>query len=205
MKKVTKLTAVCLLVLSALGVGCTSDGGLRSTSNDRTYEPQAGSTIRDTPQNMSDRVAGREYGKSAVITFAKGSSDLTEAGKTKLRQIVSGLTVDNISRVEIASWSDRGFPMTGNDLSKTDMNLADDRADKINDFLKDETDISSLRIRKYSMAETSNWLARMFRTDEAELKSVFSKEGETPMMREDFNVIKNEGGPTKAVVVFILK
>lgn len=189
MKKVTKLTAVCFFVLSAFGVGCTSDG-YKATEN-RTYEPV--------------KAASHDYGKSAVLSFNKGSSDLSEPDKEKLRQIISSVGVDNISRVEIASWSDKAFPKTGPDLPKADRNLADARADRIKDFLKDETELSMLRMRKYSMAETSNWLARMFRTDEAELKSVFAKEGETPMVRDDFNVIMNEGGPSKAVLVVIRK
>lgn len=201
MKEISKLAAVCIFALAALGAGCQS-------GQNRSYEPDraaAGTTGVSGAQHEMDKYAGRTVDKNAVIMFTKGSAELTDAGREKLRHIVSTIGVDNISRVEIASWSDKNFPMTGTDLSKADKDLADNRADKINDFLKDQTDLSTLRIRKYSMAETSNWLARMLRTDEAELKSVFAKEGETPMMRDDFNVIKSEGGPSKAVVVFIRK
>lgn len=204
MKKISKLTAVCFIAITALGVGCTSDGGFRSAQN-RTYEADRSTAGAPASTRDSDKDASRQVEKSAVVTFNKGSSELSEASKEKLRHAVSTIGVDNISRVEIASWSDKNFPMTGTDLPKSDKDLADKRADHINDFLKDQTDLSALRIRKYSMAETSNWLARMLRTDEAELKSVFAKEGETPMMREDFNVIKSEGGPSRAVVVFIRK
>ena len=197
---ISKRATVCIFALAALGAGCTS--------SNRNYEPDraaAGTTGMSGAQHELDKYQGRSMEKSAVLTFTKGSTELTDAGREKLRHIVATIGVDNISRVEIASWSDKNFPMTGTDLAKADKDLADDRSDKINDFLKDQTDLSTLRIRKYSMAETSNWLARMLRTDEAELKSVFAKEGETPMMRDDFNVIKSEGGPSKAVVVFIKK
>ncbi len=197
---ISKLTAVCIFALAALGAGCTSSH--RANEPDRAA---AGTTGMSGAQNELDKYAGRSMEKSTVLSFTKGSAELTDAGRAKLRHIVATIGVDNISRVEIASWSDKNFPMTGNDLAKADKELADERADKVNDFLKDQTDLSTLRIRKYSMAETSNWLARMLRTDEAELKSVFAKEGETPMMRDDFNVIKSDGGPSKAVVVFIRK
>ena len=143
--------------------------------------------------------------KDSVITFTKGSAALSDAEKAKLHEISASIGADNIRRVEVAAWSDKAFPRSGNDLPKADRDLADKRADAINDYLKKEDDLSFMRIRTYSMAETSNWLARMFRTDEAELKSVFSKENEAPMGREDFNTILNEGGPSKAVVVFIRK
>lgn len=196
---ISKRATVCIFALAALGAGCTS--------TNRNYDPgpTAGTTGVSGAQHEVDKYQGRTMEKSAVLTFTKGSSELTDAGRAKLRHIVSTIGVENVSRVEIASWSDKTFPMTGTDLSKADRDLADERADKINDFLKDQTDLSTLRIRKYSMAETSNWLARMLRTDEAELKSVFAKEGETPMVRDDFNAIKSDGGPSKAVVVFIKK
>ena len=203
MNKISKLTAVCFVAIAAIAVGCATDGGSRAEEKERTAS--AGTTGMSGAQHELDKYAGRSSEKSAVITFTKGTSELTNAGREKLRHIVSTMGVDNVSRVEIASWSDKNFPMTGADLPKADKNLADDRADKINDFLKDQTDLSTLRIRKYSMAETSNWLARLLRTDEAELRSVFAKEGETPMMRDDFNTIKTEGGPSRAVVVFVRK
>ena len=153
-----------------------------------------------------DSAYGDSNSKSAIITFSPGSADLSEADKTKLREIVSGIGASNVKRAEVATWSDLDFPRTGSDLAKEHRKLADKRADNIKDFLKSgDLDLSSLRIKTYSMAETSNWLARMFRTDEAELKSVFSKQNEAPMAREDFNIIMNEGGASKAVVVILRK
>lgn len=186
-KRISKHSAVCFFILAAFGAGCAS---------------------KDYKEKSSEKVAKTEYhdyGRSAVIMFSKGKADLTQSEKTKLENIVAAIGVDNIKRVEIASWSDKDFPKAGPDLPKVDKDLADERASKINDLLKGPLDVSMLRIRTYSMAETSNWIARMFRTDEAELKSVFAKEGETPMARDDFNVIMNEGGPSRAVVVFIRK
>ncbi len=199
MIKKSKLNAVCILAIVALGAGCRHDGGYTA----RTYDPDRSIATKDAATDMYGNEVKVE--KAAVLTFAKGSSELTDAGRTRLHKLVTDIGVENISRVEIASWSDKGFPMTGSDLAKPDKDLADERADKINEYLKEATSLSTLRIRKYSMAETSNWLARMFRTDEAELKSVFAKEGETPMMRDDFNVIRSGGGPSKAVIVVIRK
>jgi len=153
----------------------------------------------------TERMSEQRLGQSIVLDFDSSSADLTDLAKSKLRDAVSVVGADNIRRVEVAAWSDKNFPRTGGDLSKPDRDLADKRADNINDFLKHDLDLSFMRIRTYSMAEGSNWLARMFRTDEAELKSVFAKENEAPMAREDFNAIINQGGPSRAVIVLIRK
>lgn len=190
----------------------TAPGYADRTGMDRTV---AGTTamgaaagtaaVRDDRMSHDKAATGMQIGKTAVLTFSAGDAAITDAEKAKLHEIVAAIGADNIKRVEVAAWSDKAFPRSGNDLPKGDRDLADRRADNINDYLKKEDDLSFMRIRTYSMAETSNWLARMFRTDEAELKSVFSRENEAPMAREDFNTILNEGGPSKAVLVFIRK
>jgi outer membrane protein OmpA-like peptidoglycan-associated protein len=182
---------------AALGTAAGTAAATRDTRDDRTL----GEKI--VPGDR--RIAADKIARNTVISFEAGNADLSDAEKAKLHEIVASIGADNIRRVEVAAWSDKAFPRSGNDLPKGDRDLADKRADNINDYLKKEDDLSFMRIRTYSMAETSNWLARMFRTDEAELKSVFSRENEAPMAREDFNVILNEGGPSKAVVVFIRK
>lgn len=187
MNKFSKHSAVCFFVLAALSAGCASN------------------TYKENVSKASTKTQYHDYGRSAVVNFSRGSANLTEPAKEKLKDIVAKIGADNIKRVEIASWSDKDFPKSGPDLPKADRNLAEQRASSIHDFLKGPLDISFMRIRSYSMAETSNWLARTFRTDGAELKSVFAKEDETPMVRDDFSVILDEGGPSKAVIVFILK
>jgi hypothetical protein len=56
------------------------------------------------------------------------------------------------------------------------------------------------------MAEDSNWLAKTFNTKDAELKSVFSKKGtDTPITNTEYHLIKEEGGPSEAVLIVELK
>lgn len=145
--------------------------------------------------------SGENVSRSSTISFAMSVADLSFDAQAKLRELVAGLDKDAIDRIEIAVWSDQAFPKTGSDLPKADRELADKRIDKIKDFLKDTLSVGT--VKAYNMAETSNWLARTFRTDDAELKSVFSKEGTTPLVRDDFNHIVAEGGPSKAVAVLI--
>lgn len=198
MNKIAQAVAVTSFVFAAFSTGCSS-GAYRSQAETKARSNQAAAN--------SAAQAGKSYsqGKSTVVNFDPGHSDLSDAAKLRLRDIVTTLGVTDISRVEVASWSDKAFPKSGPDLSKSDVDLADKRASSIENFLKKDLDLSTLRIRDYNMAETSNWMARTFRTDESELKSVFSKDSEAPVAREDFNIIMTEGGPNRAVIVFIRK
>lgn len=144
---------------------------------------------------------GEKVSRTVTLSFQTSVADLSADGQAKLRELVAGIASGDIDRVEVAVWSDQAFPKTGDDLPKADRDLADNRIDKVKDFLKDTLDVGS--VKAYNMAETSNWLARTFRTDDAELKSVFGKEGSTPVARDDFNHIVKEGGPSKAVAILI--
>lgn len=148
-------------------------------------------------------VDSNQYGRSVVLNFALGSSQLSAQEQIKLQNIVSNVGADDIDKIELAAWSDKEFPRTGKSLSKPDRDLVTARINTVKDFLKTNMTVPS--VKAYNMAETSNWLARTFRTDDAEMKSVFSKDADVPMAREDFNTIVRNGVKSKAVVVIIRK
>jgi len=139
--------------------------------------------------------------KSVVLNFTKGQHDLTQMEQTKLGELISKIGMSNIDKVEVAAWSDKNFPKKGKDLSQADVKLANERISAIQDYLK--TKLTSSKIQTFNMAESSHWLARALRTDQAELKSIFAKEASAPMAREDFNIIENHGAASKAVVVVV--
>ena len=143
-----------------------------------------------------------KHNHKGTVTFEKGSSDLTTDDQAALKDLINGVGLYNVDRVELAVWSDKSFPRSGTDLPKADRDLADNRITRIKDFIND---LKVSTINTYNMAETTNWLARTMKTDDAELKSVFSKEAAIPLRREDFNIIVNEGAPSKAVVVVVHK
>lgn len=144
---------------------------------------------------------GNEY---LVLNFAPGSDVLTDASKNSLRSFID--RVQNNGKIEdlhVAVWSDRAFSFDKDapDLSSGDRDLADRRIDVINNFLDDELNIDA-DIKTYSMAEKSNWFARAFRTDDAELKSLFSQQGSPANVRPgQLRLVKQHGGPMKAVIL----
>jgi hypothetical protein len=156
-----------------------------------------------------DKAVGHTPSKSSIsrnindvsfdTNFTMGSSELSAADQASLQGLIMRTGTDNIARIEIAAWSDQDFPKGETDLAKDDIDLAGRRLNAVRDYITSQA--SGVRVRTYNMAESSNWLARTFRTDQAELKSIFAKNASAPMARKDFNLIKSDGGPSKAVVV----
>ena len=135
-----------------------------------------------------------------VINFNKGSTALPAAEQTKLTTFLNeAKSKGNIDEIEVAVWSDKSFPAKGAPLSKSEQDLADDRGDAVEDFIEEK--ISGADVEVYNMAEKTNWLARAFNTEEAELKSMFMREGEAPITNDEYLAIKNAGAPQKGVVL----
>jgi hypothetical protein len=137
--------------------------------------------------------------KSDVISFEHGSAALTDSSKESLRALCrEARSHGEIDEIKLAVWSDRDVPVNV-DLPKVDRNLAKQRIDNISNFLKDEFDVGD--VDSFNMAERSNWLARLFRTDDAELKSSYAKADRRALNDDELRVMKSRGSPSSAVVI----
>jgi hypothetical protein len=145
----------------------------------------------------------QSYGKSTVINFDKTSNAVTANDKDKIRDMINAVGANNIERIEVAVWSDKEFPKQNFDLPDEDRELADQRATQLERFLKNELMVPA-NVNTYNMAETSNWISRTMRTNDAELKSVFEG-NKAPLARAEFDTIGRDGGPSKAVIVVVTK
>jgi outer membrane protein OmpA-like peptidoglycan-associated protein len=153
-------------------------------------------------QDQAEMQARADKISSSKVKFQEGSAALTEEHRNKLREMVKEARGrGEIEDVSIAAWSDKPLPAEGESLTEADRNLAEQRYEAVANFLRDELEIES--VTTYNMAESANWLARTFNTDEAELKALFGREGEdAPRVKEpEFHVIRQHGGPSMAVVV----
>lgn len=148
--------------------------------------------------------ASNDYFESVVVTFEKGRSQLSTEDLTTLNKAVKDAQVKGkIEKIEVAAWSDNQHPMTGS-LSSSDQRLAGDRLDTVKRDLKRH--IGKLKyVHEYNMATNSNWIARNLYTDKAKLDEAFAKNEATVPAREDFDLIKAEGAPSKAVVILKLE
>lgn len=157
-------------------------------------KPQTGATAPTSKEEVSEHV---------VIDFQPGQNVLTQAEMDELREAVKDARdKGQISRVEIAAWSDNAAPSTGN-LPTTARTLATKRAEQVKSALKNISGEFG-EIKVFNMAEGNHWLSRTINAEEAELESVFGRRDATQEMmnREDFEVIKDNGEPSKAVVLF---
>ena len=140
-------------------------------------------------------------GPNATISFDTGKASLTKDSKTKLNELVKHARASGkINEVQVAAWSDNPVPREGEELSKSDGNLAGNRAKNIANYLKSRYQVSD--VDSYNMAERANWLARTFDTADAELKTEIVRGG--PMSKNEFQVFKENGKASKAVVLTLL-
>lgn len=150
-----------------------------------------------TTRTMKTPVADKDY---IVIDFSKGQYGLSKSDQDALRTLIrDAQNRGGIEKVEVAAWADEAMPAPGKTLSKAERQLAEKRADEIKHFLKQ--DLAVNHVDTYNMGERTNWLARAFHSAETELKSLFSKEASVPMTNEEFQVFKEQGDSSKAVIL----
>ena len=148
-------------------------------------------------------MANTVVGNSATISFEKGNSVLTAASRNKLKELVTTAErTGKINEIQLATWSDNPAPREGEELSKVDKELAEARKEIIVKYLKS---LKVSDVDSYNMAERANWLSRTFQTDGAELKAEVGQGADMPMSKKEFQVFKDKGGPSKAVVLVMLK
>lgn len=147
--------------------------------------------------------ADKAKAKSASIEFENGAHALTEDQRSSLREMVNNLP--NRGRdlnIGIAAWSDQPYPGTEKELSEDQQDLADKRAEAVESFLEDDMNFEG-SISKFNMAEKSNWLARMFDTEGAEIRSVFAEKEQASddTLKNRYKAYKKKGGPGKVAIV----
>lgn len=138
--------------------------------------------------------------EDTVLNFPAGGYSLSEVEATKLRNAISDAKAKGkITKIELAIWSDKEHPVTG-ELPKADEKLASERIEAVKKAIHE--DVSKIeRIHAYNMAENSHWLGRYFHSSKTDLDSAYSKDGSQELARADYSLIKQDGAPSKAVVI----
>lgn len=138
----------------------------------------------------------------AEIKFDKGSDELSAVAKEKIDALVAtALKKGKIDEIQVITWADQEFPDKEKaSLSQNQRDLADARADRIEEYLKDEHGIF-IGVKKFSMAKRANYLKRLFKTDEAKIKRELVDEG-IPTTKEKQG---SNSKASKAILVVLLK
>jgi hypothetical protein len=141
-------------------------------------------------------------GWSGHVDFLNSELSLLVGGELKPIHS-SAQNKGKISKIDLAVWSDKDHPLVGT-LPESDENLADDRIDSIKNAIRKNYGRYE-RVKSYNMSGNASWLGQNFHSDEAKLDAVFLKNERGALAREDFNIIKKEGAPSRAVVIFKIK
>ncbi|MDZ4676831.1 MAG: hypothetical protein SGI74_04905 [Oligoflexia bacterium] len=194
------VTACASLLVGSLFAGCSKAERKRDVA---VNQPTTSAPVeKDTTSTTDSRVddTKRHDHVYGVVEFAKGQHMLTQQSQRRLTALVNAIkSRGQIETAKLAVWSDREFSGNDQDLSREDRRLADRRAEAIENFLDDALDVSNVDI--YNMAKRSNWLARLFNTEDAELKSLFGKRESMEINDEDYFIFKGEGRASRSVVI----
>lgn len=139
--------------------------------------------------------------KSTTLEFSEGSSVLNADQKEQIRSLIQASQKKGEDmNVGIAAWSDQPFPAEDTRLSEDQRDLAQARLNAIEEHIATLDFQGS--VDTFNMAKSSNWLARLFNTEESELKSAFAKKDVSEdVLKSRYEVYRKEGDARKAVVV----
>jgi len=195
-KKYLWSVAVPLLLLA----GKLSAQGITTERPAGTTEGPVGTTdTKVSQQNLTESLVKEPA--ALGLEFAVGSSQLSVDQKEKIRLTMSGVGAKD--EVRIAAWADKAWSAESkeNKFNKADKELAEQRGKAIKDYIA--SNFPKTKVEVVTMTEEPGFFARVFNTDEAEVKSIFAKKGDqgTHERNLDTIAVRDKGGPSKAVMI----
>jgi hypothetical protein len=143
-------------------------------------------------------VSGTHY---TTIVFDRGKSSLSEASKSHLKDLAARAHKNRkpIEEIKILAWSDKEYPdkMKGK-ASTGDIILASQRAQKIKDYLEDDLKESD-DIDAFNMAKRPDFVSKLLRDDEYDVKTAYEQSGTTGSRLDDGSVSYTKA--SKALVI----
>jgi len=184
-------------------------------------------------QQAGQQQAGQQHKQVEVVTveFEPNQHNLSQEAMEKIREKLQkyaqatdqqmgttrtegpGATAqqgkeDKVESIKVAAWSDQEF-VPEQDLPEQARELAKNRAEAVENYISEQLKVDA-DITTFNMAEQAGLIARTFNTQEAELRSLFAREGGPEEARieaknPELIHIRDEGGPSKAVVVISME
>jgi outer membrane protein OmpA-like peptidoglycan-associated protein len=137
-KKFLFVTALLMAGSFALAQTSTTGGsyGSSGTSPDNRTTGRASDMNKPSSDIKSADMGVRKF-DHFTLTFDKGSAKISDSDMKQLKAALdSAKGKGDIKKVEVAAWSDKDHPTSG-DLSKEDRKLADDRIDAVKKAIRD--------------------------------------------------------------------
>ncbi len=193
-KKRTLLTFVMPLAL--LICGPADAKGKTSAAKEAVNE--TAQSIEQT-LDLRNQVIRKGNLHAGSVTFSEGSALLSDEAQEKLREVYnSAMAAGKIDDIQVSVWSDSNLPNSSKiELSKNEKELATRRGNEIKKFL--EETVKTPSVQTFSMAEHANWIARLFNTDSAELKSSLARRSDKTSEAKFYFL--RDGGPSTAMIV----
>ncbi len=140
------------------------------------------------------------------ISFKKGSADISEADRVKLRSLIKKSQQDGkISKVVVATYADKAFRDTKNNTyTDAEKDLAKKRADILEKALEEA---GANNVDTYNMAEKTTWFEKNLNLEDAKVKQAAKGSEPTQKDSEDRRLaaigktLKKEGGASRAVII----
>ena len=142
--------------------------------------------------------------ESAFVTevkFIEGQKMIPKTARNKLSELYQkAKNKGEVEGVKLITWGDREYPSVGKSkLSKNQRKLVEDRNDNLEAYL--EKFDNRLDFDKFSMAERPDLIARLFSTEDAELKKSLEKAG----IPDSASAVNASGKSSTSIVIFTLK
>lgn len=202
--------AVKLLMASGLSLGLLNptlfgeegkvEKAAENTANkvERAAE-SAATKVEQAVENLKTETYDLVDKDITAVSFAKGSHKLSKSDLSTIRAMYKAvLTDDTVDKVIIAAWADDKMP-SGGKLSDAQVDLAEKRADAIEDVLKK---MGNKNVDTYNMAKDASWIGKVFETQNAEIKEALKgKPADDANANRIAQLLESKGGVSKAVVV----
>ena len=137
---------------------------------------------------------------SSEIAFDQDSSTLksTEANDLRLT-IKQAQQTGKISEVKVVAWADREYPVEGTKASDHDIRLANDRADRVKRYIKQEFSVRD--VSTYNMAKRPNTLQEILKTGTQRLKKTLQDTGAAPTSTDQTGPFGLNGKASEVLVL----
>jgi hypothetical protein len=201
---VTKLEAIYMRstnVIMALALGCGLN--FSALADDHTTADEVKSGARETVTEVKASVYEALEKNSLTINFAEGGAAVSEGDRQDIEALRRNVGDQARSkRLIIAAWSDKAFPAEKDaELGKESVDLAANRAQEIRNLVTEGVNFNEVEV--VNMAEPRGAFLGIFRTSSTRVKDAYvGDEEDNTRARHEAKVLKDKGGPGKAVVFF---
>lgn len=139
---------------------------------------------------------------ASEVTFDVGSHSLKQEELVELANAVKEAQKTNkIKEVQVVAWADVEYPAEGQSGTNSTIKLANRRAKAIENFLKQDLEIS--KVKKINMAKQPSYLQEALGTKTADVKHALVNSGAVPTSPS--NEVNIKGKASKALILIYTK